>query len=131
MTDIIIPSGVAAAKAAHIGPRIKVAEDNGLTALEMLFAKRISETLMKHYPGYLWAVDVSRSIVNIRCLDAHGLMGYTLHVPNEYSASEFDKRVVRAGGEILERFQLSRRRIDNAAIADMPTNFAGELHFQV
>lgn len=130
MTDILIPSVAQSAPRAPTGPSMKLAEGQ-LTALEMLFAKRISETLMRHYPGYLWAVDVARSVVNIRCLDASGEMGYTLHVPNEYSASEFDARVVRAGGEILERFRMSRNRIDHEAIAGLSADFSGRLSFSV
>lgn len=106
--------------------KLVIAEDIGFTVGEQLLAKRVAETLMSHYPGHAWAVDVGHGIINIRSLDLHGEWGYTLH-NREYSASELEKRVVRAGGEVLERFGQARGRVNHEAIAARQRNWLGDL----
>jgi len=92
---------------------------------EFNLAKRVAEHLHNHYPGFLWAVDVGGGLVNIRCMNLSGSMGYTLHEKAIYSASEFEKNVMRAGGEILERYRQARSQINENNITDLATDSAG------
>lgn len=100
-----------------------------ITANEYLLAREAAEALHQHYPGYLWAVNVNGSVVDIRCLNLSGMWGYTLHIPAIYSASEWKKMVMRAGGEILERYRQRRGQFDEQRVREAPRDFAGRLQF--
>lgn len=106
-----------------------------LNANDFTMAKHMADLLHTHYPGHLWAVtcDGDKGIATVRNLALSGAWGYVLKLPLIYSASEWDKRVMRAGGEILERFRIARRHAD--AVADQiqaaPRNFAGHLIHEV
>lgn len=101
------------------------------TGNDMLMAKLMAEELMKHYPGHLWAVqyDGQTGIATILNLMLSGKWGYQLKIPQIYSASAFGADVKRAGGEILERFGMSRGVFRNDEYAHLKTNFAGHLAF--
>jgi hypothetical protein len=79
----------------------------------------IGEDLAKHYPGYPWMVGVDHGSV---CIDL-GVekpidmqrYGYRLNVATVIGPGG-QKRVMEAGGELLERFGLRRGRApDDAA----------------
>jgi len=99
----------------------------GPTAYELGLSKQMADTLTKHFPGYLWGVQVRarQGIADIRNLSLAGNWGYRLKLNDHYTASDWDRQCMLAGGEILERFKASRRRADEEAIAHMPTDFAG------
>lgn len=109
-------------------------DDATSTINDMLMAKQIAETLMKHWPSpHLWAVtcDGSTGIATIKNLNLSGTWGYVLRLPKIYSASSFAADVQRAGGEILERFGMGRgRHFDEAQYAALKTNFAGDFLFE-
>ncbi|MGZ8317489.1 MAG: hypothetical protein ACXWVD_00160 [Telluria sp.] len=100
-------------------------------ANDMIIAKEIGDTLHNHYPGHLWAVEVDgpNGVANIRDLMLSGRMGYVLRLVDIYSASEFKKNVIRAGGELLERYRLNRGAFDEAQYSGLKTNFAGDFAF--
>lgn len=100
-----------------------------ITANEMLLSKEAAETLYTAYPGYLWGVNIEGSVVNIRCINLSGMYGYTLHIPAIYSASEWKKSVMRAGGEILERYRQSRRGLNQQDVLQAKRDFSGRLLF--
>lgn len=101
------------------------------TANDFNMAKTMAEALHRHYPGQRWAVtcDGATGIATIRNLFLSGTYGYILKLPAIYSASAYEKDVIRAGGEVLERFKMRRGTFDEAAYHDLPTNFAGRLEF--
>lgn len=77
------------------------------TITEMTTAKNIADYLVKKFPGYPWLVRVDRGLVRITCANLSNLWGYTLHedkIDPDYRA------VLKAGGEILERFNAPRER---------------------
>lgn len=93
---------------------------------ELNLAKQMAEALHQHYPGHLWGVCVSEKtgMADIRNLALSGQWGYRLKLKDHYSASEWKAEVVRAGGEILERFKVTRgRATDN--INALPVDVAG------
>jgi hypothetical protein len=99
------------------------------SANDMILAKEIADTLNTHYPGHLWAINVDGGVANIHDLMLSGQWGYRLLLTNMYSASELKKDTIRAGGEILERFRLSRGQFSEAQYTQLKTNFAGDFVF--
>jgi hypothetical protein len=72
--------------------------------VDMGIAKDIAETLMKHYPGHLWAVYVKGGVAIIKALNISSLWGYVLKLRDiTHDVGSRNKDVMRAGGEILER----------------------------
>lgn len=100
-----------------------------MAALEFNLCKEVAETLHQSYPGHLWAVNPegNGSLVVVRNVSLSGQWGFVLHVPAIYSSSEFKRQVIMAGGEILERFAMSRSQLKPAEYADLKTDFAGRI----
>lgn len=80
--------------------------------------------LGKNFPGYDWLVsaDDKTGIVDIYLPEMGGNMAYTLHIAKLDSNL---KKVVRAGGEILERHGLSRVKAKVDELATLERNFSG------
>jgi hypothetical protein len=100
-------------------------------AHDMVLAKEIASTLTNHYAGWAWAVNVDgrNGVANIQNLMLHGQMGYVLKLVNIYSASDFKRDVIKAGGEILERFGANRGRFDENKYLQLRTNSIGDFVF--
>ena len=78
---------------------------------ETRIAKRISDHLQNQYPGHLWAVNVNSKggTINIFNLAMSSLYGYLLYMTTVEN-DPLLKSVTKAGGELLERGGLPRRR---------------------
>jgi len=78
------------------------------TITKDIIANRIGLTLHTAYPNRNWLVRVSDdlSVATINCTDISLEYGYMLHLDKITHDLELAARV--AGGEILERFHLSR-----------------------
>lgn len=78
---------------------------------DIQLAKRITDKLTRHYPGYPWAVNVNsgetQGIVNIFNWAISSKYGYVLHLTTIQNDPTL-KCVLLAGGEILERGKLLR-----------------------
>ena len=77
------------------------------TGREMLVARNIGEHLEKKYPGWLWGVTLQDGVVAIKCMRLSGNWGFILHedkMDNDY------KCVTNAAGELLERYNMSRKK---------------------
>jgi hypothetical protein len=81
-----------------------------ICANDLVLSKEIADTLHAHYPGHLWGVTVQgvHGVADIRNLMLDARYGYRLKIVKEYSASNLKRRVILAGGEILERYKLDR-----------------------
>jgi hypothetical protein len=110
---------------------LDIAPDDQARALDMSLAKQIAEALHRHYPQQLWGVNVEArtGLITIRNLYLAGNWGYQLKMGRMYSASSLEKDAVRAGGEILERFRMSRGAFDVDRWSSAPVDFAGRLLF--
>ena len=90
---------------------IKSFDGNGYDANDEILAKRAADLLNNHYPGYLWAVNVNATPTGgcmfIKNFSVSYRYGYTLHIEKLDTKL---KKVVSAGGEILERARLNRGR---------------------
>lgn len=76
-----------------------------------LLCKHIGQTLKKHYPNRAWYVDVSieGGVAKILSPSISLRHGFLIHISGKTN-DQIEKDVVRAGGEVLERFKLSRER---------------------
>lgn len=100
-----------------------------LAATDLVLARNMAETLHRHYPGHLWAVTCEQGVATVRNLLLSGQWGFVLRVAEQYSASEFERNVIRAGGEVLERYRLSRGRLRDEEYENLPADFAGRITF--
>lgn len=102
-------------------------EADEIPADDILYAKRWADLLTRHYPGHLWGVQVEnrQGIVRIYHLQTSGDKAFILKLDDMFSATDWDKKIMRAGGEILERHRLRRGQLDVEQWLDLPTDFAG------
>ena len=98
-----------------------------VSAYELTLAKQMADTLHKAYPEHLWAVSVSaaQGMADIRNLALSGSWGFRLRLVEPYTASDWDRQVRLAGGELLERYRVRRARADMESLTHLPTDFAG------
>lgn len=89
----------------------------GLNASMHILCKDTADLLIKHYPGFLWAVEPDQrgGIINIKILNFHDQYGYTIRVL-ELQEDPKRREVVKAGAELLRRFHYpgTRYRTDLA-----------------
>lgn len=90
-------------------PTLKTFDGHTYTSNDEILAKRAADMLNRHYPGHLWAVNVNSDekggVMVIKNFSVSYRYGYTLHL----SKLDVDlKKVMRAGGEILERARMRR-----------------------
>jgi hypothetical protein len=104
-------------------------ENPDLTANDMVLAKEMAETLHAAYPGHMWGVHVqgTQGVADIRNLALSGDWGFRIKLPAIYSASEFKRKVLLGGGELLERYRVSRGRVDHDQIDALPTDISGRI----
>lgn len=92
-----------------------------------ILAKNCSEVLEKSFPGYLWAVHVNEreGFVDLFNLNISGQHGFSIKLNGFYSWDSIRDKVMRAGGEILERHKLPRERWNQEKYDDTPRNIKG------
>lgn len=91
--------------------------NDGRPEAERVWAEKISLILTQHYPGHLWAVHVH---IDAKTRGAHIKLpvlmqtATTYAIPLDRIGTENDlvRTVVRAGGELLERFRIPRGNLD-------------------
>lgn len=108
---------------------IETAQADVISANDMVLAKEMADALHQHYPGHLWGVNVegAQGMAYVRLLSVSGRYGFKLRLPANYSASEFRARVVRGGGEILERYRLTRGAANADQLAALPKTPVGQI----
>lgn len=90
----------------------------GETAMaDTAMCRAVGEELMQLYPQHRWAVqaDTFAGVVNVRLLysggSKMGQFGYMLHMATLMSGENTARKaIMRAGGELLERYGLARSR---------------------
>lgn len=89
--------------------------------------RSIGAVLQRHYPGRRWFADVNLQggIAYIACPDISMRFGYSLRISR--TMLQLEEAVKKAGGEILERFHLSRERAREGDTKFMPRNARGEV----
>ena len=89
-----------------------------------LTARNVAEALENKYPGWLWAVTADHGVVTVKSMLLSGNWGFILHenkIDNDY------KSVIRAGGEILERYNQHRGRFNQTKYSDLTMDRKGQL----
>ena len=96
-------------------------------ASTVILCKDIADILTKQYPDYAWAVqpDERGQVINIFNLHCHNSLGYTIRF-DDIMHDMRRKQAYRAGGEILERFRLSRK-MDREELKSAPRDAHGML----
>lgn len=105
-----------------------------IAANDLLMAKEMAELLNKHYPGHMWAVSCDgggTGFADVRNLSLSGTWGFRVKLRELFSASDFRHRIVMAGGEILERYNLSRGKLRPEEFASIPITFNGDFKAQL
>ena len=98
-----------------------------IEAANQTISKHVAETLDKHYPGHAWAVmaNIETGIVTIRNLKLSSKMGFILKM-DDLATDPTMRLVVKAGGEFLERFNISRGMANDETYNDINYDFKGE-----
>jgi hypothetical protein len=108
-------------------------DEPGVTAADMALSKNCADTLLKHYPNHLWGVRVAQGLIYVRNLRLSGRFGFILKMNDFYSATDLDKKLMQAGGEVLERYRMSREKMNADRTGDklqaLDTDFAGNVKF--
>jgi len=100
----------------------------GPRLLDLALAKRLAEHLTRHYPGHLWAVNVDshQGVATIQNMRLSGRWGFVLKFPDLTYEDEIAREAMRAGGELLERYRLSRGRFRPDEYEILRTNKIGD-----
>lgn len=96
-----------------------------VNAAAELLATTAVGILERHYPGWGWAVRVDDvgGVLEVRpTAIPTGRFGFLLHLKNvDYEG----KAIMRAGGELLERYRLRRGRRKPGATQELRRDFRG------
>lgn len=105
---------------------IKVDGQDGISASGMMLVKRTAEALNKHYPGHLWAVNINEDggVITVMNLALSGSWGFLLKLKTVQEDPDL-RSVMRAGGELLERYRLRRGRYEHGAISELRRDLRG------
>lgn len=84
-------------------------------AADLIVCHQVNEILQKHYPNHLWAVGCNHEAGTVHVelpyqtrIQTRFPFGFLLHVSSMKNADEMEKKVMLAGGELLERYKLKR-----------------------
>lgn len=95
--------------------------DLDATPSEALLMRDVMAVLNRHYPGFLWVVDLSGGLLTVNAPQLSGSMGFIIKM-RDFTFH----RVVMAGGELLERYRQRRARIDPDAVRHLPRTIRGD-----
>jgi hypothetical protein len=94
------------------------------TVAAELLAKTAVAILERHYPDWGWAVRVDDlgGVMEVRSMVIPGKWGFLLKIR---SIDPEGKTIMRAGGELLERYRLRRGRRKPGATQELMRDFKG------
>lgn len=108
-------------------PDVAIVDLSEGSVTDYIMSRDAAELLNKHYPGHLWAVNCDGKFLDVKNLYLSGQWGFRLKVDFLHSGSDLDKKVVRAGGELLERYRLKRGRFDVGQYSQLKTDSVGRI----
>lgn len=83
---------------------------DGDNKLAEAYAKRAAESLTQAYPNHSWWVECKGGALIIKHFGISGTIGMVRHTSAlDTSSGVFEREIVRAAGELLERAGLPRR----------------------
>lgn len=94
-------------------------ERGGVHPMDVTIAKAISEHLLAHYPGHLWAVECNseQGVVNVKNLALSDKVGFRIKL-GAFGLVDAQRKAVEAGGQLLEAYGQPRGAVDHATLAD-------------
>ncbi len=94
---------------------------------DVVLAKRISELLTQHYPGYLWAInaDSRTGLVNILNMNISGQYGTRIKMNEYQTEKQLAALVIMRCGEILERYGMPRSKFHDDRYNNLALDFTG------
>lgn len=100
-------------------------------AKDLVLARRYSDILTKHYPNHSWGVNVnsSQGMINITNFNFSGKFGYRIRMSELHTHEDEVRVMIRAGGEILERFHHPRKEFRPDIHVDGKKDFRGNRVF--
>lgn len=121
---MIDPSKIHIAEYTH--PIVSDEKNLMVPASAKLICREIMRILTTVYPRYKWAIqpDVNGGQIVIFCATFSYEYGYSIRFPSFHD--EMDrKKVILIGGEILERFNVSRKGFEKGMLRDTKKDFRG------
>ena len=96
---------------------------------DIALAERLAEVLDRHYPGHLWGVRVDswQGIAVVFNLRLSGRWGFLLKLRDLTYENEIAREAMQAGGELLERYRVSRGRFKEDEYVLVPMTRTGDL----
>lgn len=96
---------------------------------DILMARTAAEDLHAAYPAHMWAVacDGKIGFLDVRNMALSGNWGFRIKLNKIYSGSDLKKKVLMAGGEVLERYRLARGKAQEQQYGDLKQDFAGNI----
>lgn len=98
-------------------------EDPALERRETELAGKLARVLTQHYPGYTWGVYVTipGGICGVKlATQMQTTLAHVIHLDSVSSYPEMCKEMRKVGGELLERFRLSRTTFSRDAVRSTP-----------
>lgn len=97
--------------------------------MDQQLCELVAGVLVKHYPGHDWLVEADRrkGFIDIRNVSLDGQLGCRIPMNGPASVSELEKIAMRYGGEILERFHVTRGALRRNEVDALPTDHRGRL----
>jgi len=93
--------------------QVEMVDGHRYSAADLALCGRVADHLAKHYPGHQWSTHLNSDrlggVLIIRNLAHSSRWGYVLHLDKLHHDPGM-KRVMQAGGEILERGDQARHR---------------------
>jgi hypothetical protein len=93
---------------------------NMSAAIDLQMAERAGVVLTRKYPLHAWHVLVEGGMLTVRNLDLSGKWGFSLKAKNVT-----DALIMRAGGELLERYRVSRGAAKASDLANLRRDIFG------
>ena len=88
---------------------IAIATADADTLAEITVAKESLEYLFGAYPGHKWTVGVRGGVIIVKALNVSSIWCYVVPFSQvKHDAAVFKRKVIHAGGEVLERARLER-----------------------
>ncbi len=100
---------------------IEVTDNPDVSANDYVVARNIAEKLHSHYPGHAWGVtcEGKKGIATVRNMLLSPNWGFIIRLQEYFGDTEMHC-VIKAGGEILERFRVNRGTANHERIEELP-----------
>ncbi|MFZ4856149.1 MAG: hypothetical protein ACOYL3_07105 [Desulfuromonadaceae bacterium] len=97
--------------------------------LDQQLCEIVSAVLMRHYPLYDWLVraDRRKGMIDILNVSLDGQLGCRIFMDGPATVSGLEHKAMMYGGEILERFNVTRGTMKQQEVAELPRDFAGRI----